>query len=47
VSIKASKSCESQVAAHALCADEADVKMGQMAAVPVTGMCCRFVQEYC
>jgi hypothetical protein len=47
VSTEASKSCESQVAVHALCANEADVKIGYMAAVAVTGMCCRFVQKYC
>lgn len=43
VSTEASRSCESQVALHVLRADEGGVKMGQMAAVVVTWMCCRFV----
>jgi hypothetical protein len=47
VGAEASKSFKSQVAVHGLRGDEAGVKMGQMAAVPIIGMCCRFVQKYC
>jgi hypothetical protein len=39
VSAEALKIFKSQVVVRGLCRGEADV--------PVTGLCCRFVQEYC